>query len=169
MKIVYDDIIYSLQKHGGISVYWSEITRDTDHALRIVYDSAKNNKAYNKAFLGQSVVKSSKLLQIKRFFPQRIKEWKTEPFIFHSSYYRYCSNKNACNIATIHDFTNEIYGKGLLAFIRKIRKKITISRSKGVICISNNTLKDFKRYYPNYHGSVHRHFDRRISVPNEDR
>ena len=30
MKIVYDDIIYSLQKVGGGSVYWTEVTKRCD-------------------------------------------------------------------------------------------------------------------------------------------
>ena len=165
MNIVYDDIIYSLQKCGGGSVYWSEVTQSNTNIkiLRIVYDSAKNNQLYPKALFEQSVVKSSVFLQIKRFLPIKIKKWKNASFIFHSSYYRYSNNKNACNITTIHDFTDEIYGKGILSFIRKFRKKITVAHSKGVICISNNTLKDFKHYYPKYKGFIeviHNGYDR---------
>ncbi len=154
MNVVYDDIVYSLQKHGGISVYWSEITRNTDQALRVVYDSAVNNRVYEKKLMNKSLVKSGRLLQIKRFLPLKIKEYLREPFIFHSSYYRYCCNKNALNVTTIHDFTNELYAKGILAYIRYIRKKVTIAHSKAVICISNNTFDDFKRFFPNYRGLV---------------
>ena len=165
MNIVYDDIIYSLQKCGGGSVYWSEVTQNKtkNEILRIVYDTAKKNKLYAETLLEQSVVKSSAFLQITRFLPIKIKKWKNDSFIFHSSYYRYSNSKNACNIATIHDFTDEIYGKGILSLIRKFRKKRTISHSKGIICISNNTLEDFKYYYPKYKGEVvviHNGYDR---------
>jgi mannosyltransferase len=30
MKLVFDNIIYSLQKWGGISVYWSELLKRMD-------------------------------------------------------------------------------------------------------------------------------------------
>jgi mannosyltransferase len=154
MNVVYDDIIYSLQKCGGGSVYWSEITTcDTFFpSFRIVYDSAIKNHVYNKSLLKDSIVKSSRLLLIKRFISLKINKWKDEPFLFHSSYYRYSRNKNAYNITTIHDFTNEIYGRGILAYIRKIRKRKAVAHSKGVICISKNTLNDFKKFYPNYQG-----------------
>lgn len=153
MNVVYDDIIYSLQKHGGVSVYWSEITRnDIDSVLRIVYDSAKNNQTYDENLIKSSVVKSSRFLMLKRFLPLKVHKWKNDPFVFHSSYYRYCCDKNAYNVTTIHDFTNEIYGKGLFAFVRKLRKRITVARSKGIICVSRNTLNDFNRFFPNYRG-----------------
>ena len=46
MKIIYDDIIYSLQKSGGGSVYWTEVTKRQDEkAIHNVYNNANEPKA----------------------------------------------------------------------------------------------------------------------------
>jgi mannosyltransferase len=78
----------------------------------------------------------------------------TDPFLFHSSYYRYCKNKNAVNITTVHDFIYEIFRHDLKSNMHKIQKKTAIENSKAVICNSENTKKDFFYFYPNYNGVV---------------
>lgn len=149
MKIVYDDIIYSLQVSGGGSVYWSEVTGEAPtSAQHIIYDTAASNIFLNKEILNRSTVLSSCLLSIKRFLAIRLKA--RERFIFHSSYYRFCINSNAVNITTVHDFTDELYTCGLKAFLRVNRKKRAMTHSQGIICISENTKRDFLHFYPNY-------------------
>ena len=76
------------------------------------------------------------------------------PFIFHSSLYRYCKNKNAINITTVHDFTYEYYRKDLKSNLHKIQKKNAVMHSDGVICISENTKKDLLKFYPKYKGKI---------------
>lgn len=151
ISIYYDDIIYSLQKSGGGSVYWTEILKCAPRtAHHILYNSAHENIFYNEDLTPNAIVKSDKKLSVKRFLPVKVP--RDEKFVFHSSYYRYCNNRNAVNITTVHDFTNDLFGKGFLAFLRKMRKRIAVMHSDGVICISENTKQDFLKMYPNFQG-----------------
>lgn len=154
IPIVYDDIIYSLQKSGGGSVYWTEIIkRNKENAVHYVYDSAKNNFFYDEKNLPNLHVWSSFLLAVKRYLNVRFRHVK-EAFIFHSSLYRLCKNKAAINITTVHDFTYEYYRKDLKSNLHKIQKKNAVLHSDGVICISENTKNDLLKFYPKFKGKI---------------
>lgn len=153
MKIIYDDIIYSLQKSGGGSVYWTEVTKRQDEkAIHNVYNNANENFFYNESNFKIINKWSAKFLTIKRYFNLTFSE--KLPFIFHSSLYRYCKNKNAINITTVHDFTYEYYRKDFKSNLHKIQKKNAVMHSDGVICISENTKKDLLKFYPEYKGKI---------------
>lgn len=153
MKIIYDDIIYSLQKSGGGSVYWTEIIKPTmNKALHYVYDNAENNMFYKQLNLKNKKKISSNFLMIKRLINPKfgIKD----SFIFHSSYFRYCRDKKAINITTVHDFTVEKYRHGIHAIVHKLQQRFAVKHSQGVICVSENTRKDFNEFYPWYKGKI---------------
>lgn len=153
MEVFFDDIIFSIQKSGGGSVYWSEILKNSfEKTHHIVYANAKQNIFFGEKYITDKKVYSPSLLSVKRFLPLRIKN--NEPAIFHSSYYRYAKGKRIKNIVTVHDFYDELYGKGIINFFRKQRKKRTVLRSEGVICISNNTKHDFLSIFPSFRGKV---------------
>ncbi|MCQ2374925.1 MAG: glycosyltransferase family 4 protein [Salinivirgaceae bacterium] len=147
MKIIYDDIIYSLQKSGGISAYWNYLENYISVNNRFLYRNCSENIFYHSR--NNSIHKDRNVL-IERYQNVRVEE--PEPFVFHSSYYRYCKNNNAINVTTIHDFTYELFRKDLLSNLHKWQKKNAILHSDGVICISQNTLSDFRKMYPNYNG-----------------
>lgn len=149
--IIYDNIIYSLQKSGGISVYWKILEDLIQINNRLVYKGREKNIFYTKR--KNEIFVNSNLL-FERYKNQKFKEDCIEPFIFHSSYYRYCKNKNAINITTVHDFTYELFRKDLKSNLHKIQKKNAVMHSDGVICISENTKRDLYKYYPNYKGQV---------------
>ncbi len=158
MKIIYDDIIYSLQKSGGGSVYWTEIIKPTlREAEHYVYNTAKENIFYNQIAIANEHRLSSRGLIIKRFINPKygIKI----PYIFHSSYFRYSRDRKAINITTIHDFTIEKFGRNMHSAAHILQQKLAVKHSLGVICVSKNTKKDFEEYYPWYNGKV-------IIIPN---
>ena len=72
----------------------------------------------------------------------------SEPFIFHSSYYRITLQKNAINITTVHDFTYEHFVKGIPKYINYVQKALAIKNSSGIICVSNNTKNDLLHFFP---------------------
>ena len=117
MRIILDNIIFSLQKSGGISIVWQElikgILRNPIFSIYCVEYTVKGNIFRDKIHvpLNRIFHRSSCLLSIKRYFDVKIKD--KEPFIFHSSYYRICSNKKAINVTTVHDFTYEYYYSGI--------------------------------------------------------
>ena len=149
MNTIYDDIIYSLQKSGGISVYWQMLEDFISVDRRLVYNNRTKNIFY-KERENEQVFESKLFFERYRsvFFDREV------PFIFHSSYYRICRNKNAVNITTVHDFTYELFRKDLISALHKIQKKNAVMHSDGIICISENTKRDLYKYYPNYKGKV---------------
>ena len=149
MHIIYDDIIYSLQKSGGISVYWKMLEDGIPVANRLVYDGRTANIFYKQRDNERAY--TSRLL-FERYRNVRLKE--SEPFIFHSSYYRCCKDKGAVNITTVHDFTYERFRSDFKSGLHKIQKKNAVMHSDGVICISENTRQDLHRHYPDYNGKV---------------
>lgn len=146
-KIIYDDIIYSLQKSGGISCYWSKLEEYLTPDERLLYSGCEENIFFN-SFESEAKIRNHKLFErYKNIAIQEIK-----PFIFHSSYYRYCKNKNAINITTVHDFMHEKFRHDIKAYLFSYQKKSAIKHSRGIIFNSNNTKNDFFTYYPQYKG-----------------
>ena len=71
-----------------------------------------------------------------------------EPFIFHSSYYRYCRNPKAINVTTVHDFTYEYFRHGLPRWVHCKQKYMAIRHSEAIVCISENTKHDVMKFLP---------------------
>ena len=153
MKIYFDNIIFSLQKSGGISVYFYEILKRFQKDKRKFYvldsiDIDNKNIFYKKLNISTEKIKEKSIFfnKILRYFDVKIKE--KEKFIFHSTYYRICNSKRAINITTVHDFTYEKYFKGVKKKIHSIQKKRAILKSDLIICISENTKKDLFNFIP---------------------
>lgn len=153
MQVIFDNIIFSLQKSGGGSLYWSELIKNMSSKIFAFLNSAqaKNNYFYPSSNIENFTV-DERPVMVSRYLPVHRKA--TVPFIFHSSYYRYCNSHNAINITTVHDFVYEKYRKDLFSLIHKIQKRSAVMHSSGVICISVNTYKDFKSLYPKYSGEI---------------
>jgi glycosyltransferase involved in cell wall biosynthesis len=154
MKIFLDNIIFSLQKSGGISIVWKEFIQrilksDSIDVKIIEFDNAKKNFFRNHFSIENKKIQKKKsfLLFIKRYFDVNIKT--SEKIIFHSSYYRVPSGNNVINVTTIHDFTYEYFFKGFARKIHSWQKERAIKNSNGIICISENTKRDLLHFYPN--------------------
>lgn len=141
MRTVFDNIIFGLQKAGGISVVWYELPRRVleDNSFNCcVLDYAGSNLFKDSLELRNvEVVNMGGCLPLVRYFPVSIKE--NGPFLFHSSYYRTCIASQAINITTVHDFTYEKYRKGLAVRVHHWQKSAAIKESNAVVCISENT------------------------------
>jgi len=150
MRAVFDNIVFGLQKTGGISVVWYELLRRIleDNSFECcVLDYAGNNLFKDSLELRNvEVVNMGGCLPLVRYFPVCIKD--NEPFLFHSSYYRTCTASRAINITTVHDFTYEKYRNGLAARVHHWQKSAAIRKSDAVVCISENTKRDLLTYLP---------------------
>ena len=152
MKLLLDNIIFSLQKAGGISVVWSEnlkrLANDNDIDFKCL-DYLGNNIFSKSIKLPEDklIIKNPRVsLQIERYLsPDVTIKDKT---IFHSSYYRSLNDPKVHNITTVHDFTYEYYRKGLPKFIHKTQKYKSIYNSKTIICVSENTKLDLLKFCP---------------------
>lgn len=153
MRIIFDSIIYSIQKSGGISVLWTELLQNVRnnknfHCNAIEYRNAEKNIFY-KNFSSNNLkrVINNKDIRIERY--KNPKFGINEKYIFCSSYYRYSKDKNAVNITIVHDFTYEYFRKGIAQKIHSLQKNKAIQNSDGIICISENTKKDVIKFVPN--------------------
>lgn len=152
MKIIYENIIYSLQKAGGISIYWTELTkRLVQKEKETLFFELQNENIFRKN-LDIKVQNESNLdLRFLRYLPF-VKQLPKKS-IFHSSYYRVSLQKNILNITTVHDFTYEYFKSGLAKYIHIWQKSFAIKKSNGIICVSENTKKDLMKFYPMIDGS----------------
>lgn len=149
MKIYYDSMIFSLQKAGGISIYFYEILKRMSKREYIYLSLNKENNIFFKILdLEKNTLKLNKKIPlfILRYLNEKIQT--REEAIFHSSYYRTSNSKNIKNVTTVHDFTYEKYSKGLKKIIHYWQKKNAILNSDGIICVSENTKKDLLHYIP---------------------
>lgn len=149
MKIYIDNIIFSLQRMGGISVVWYELlTRllNSSFQLKIVEGKTlPDNPLRRSITIDQNyIIEKTVSNPFSRYLDVEIEE--KEKFIFHSTYYRLCNNKNAINITTVHDFTYEYYSSGLKKWIHHWQKGRAISKADYVIAISENTKKDILKF-----------------------
>ena len=150
-RIIFDNVIFYWQRSGGISVVWYElISRFLKEGLDVSfidYENSSDNPFRKRleipsySILKQYPVRWMKLL---RYFPVAVKS--DEPFIFHSTYYRLCSNRKAINVVTVHDFTYEYFSKGLSRQVHCQSKHNAIRNADHVICISENTKKDLLKF-----------------------
>lgn len=151
MQIVFDNIIFSLQKSGGISVVWYELlTRlhRLHHLKPLFIDNTKAKNHYHSQiqFNDRNIIGKIHYPSISRYLSVNVAL--NEPFIFHSSYYRYCTNPKAINITTVHDFTYEFFRKGIQKKIHSWQKFKALRHSNYIVCVSKNTQHDLLNLFP---------------------
>lgn len=153
MKVVYDNIIYSLQHSGGISVVWTNLVSrmlKSHHDIEFIeYVGAGDNISRSTISLPEGKVnrRSSFLMGLRRYINPTVQ--KDNRFVFHSSYFRICNKRAAINVTTVHDFTYELFVKNpLKRYVHCRQKHAAIRNSQCVVCISENTKKDLMRFLP---------------------
>ncbi|MBO5445314.1 MAG: glycosyltransferase family 4 protein [Muribaculaceae bacterium] len=150
--IYLDNIIFSLQKAGGISAVWANLIENlisrTQDLRMIEYEDAYGN------FFRQNLNLQPDLIIRKPATGGILREFMSprvvcdSPFIFHSSYFRTCPNPNAINVNTVHDF---IYEQGKMTLKQKIRTGLdyrAIRKSDAIVCVSENTKLDLLKFLP---------------------
>ncbi|MCM1078145.1 MAG: glycosyltransferase family 4 protein [Bacteroidales bacterium] len=155
MKIIYDNIIYALQRCGGISVVWSNlITRclkKGDGNISFLDYEHENISRSDISLPEENIIKKKlHVPSIQRFINPSGRDFRTnEPFIFHSSYYRTLNRPNAINVTTVHDFVYSFYVKNPVSRFLHCRQQYdAIRKSDIVVCISENTKKDLLQLLP---------------------
>ena len=134
VKLHFDDIIYQLQKAGGVSTYWREITS------RVANDPS-------------FTIKRTQGHQWTRYLPIF-----STADVFHSSYYRVNVAPKSKSVVTVHDFLYELgYLKSLGKVINEQQIKLSILSADAIICVSNHTKKDLLSLYPRVGDRAHIH------------
>ncbi len=151
IPIYFDNIIFSLQKAGGISAYWQQLIQ------RILLEPEFNNwfieRSNENIFRNEIEIDPKKIFNNPTKYPVHLQRFinpklSGQKGIFHSSYYRVTSNPKCINITTLHDFTYEDHRKGIVRFVHHKQKEYAIQNSKLIICVSENTKNKLLIAYP---------------------
>lgn len=152
--LILDGIVFSLQKHGGISVYFHELIcylNNNDVSAIILTEKPL---ACNDFVSGNSVsILSRQARLLERYRSCRIPQSTT---VFHSSYYRLPYLKDIPTVVTVYDFVYERYLNGPRRWLHSAQKNLSIRSAQSVICISEATRQDLLEYIGEIPGqSVH--------------
>ena len=132
MQVVFDNIIYTLQRYGGISVVWNELLSRAraDRDLQVTeLDYTERTPRFMERY--------------------RIPDYKAEtPAVFHSSYFRVLPQPGVFNVTTVHDLTYHFYRHGLAKAVHVWEERRALQHSEAIICVSENTKRDLLRCYP---------------------
>lgn len=133
MNVIFDNIIFNLQRYGGITVVWNELLS----RARVDKDMQITELDYLQSLT-------------PRFMERyRIPDYKAEePSIFHSSYFRVLPQPSVHNVTTVHDLTYHFYRHGLAKAVHLWEEERALRNSEAVICVSENTKRDLLHFYP---------------------
>lgn len=155
MRIILDNIIFSLQKAGGISGAWAILVRellgrpDLDIMFLEREDASRNLFRAGLHIPASRIITPKRLpLLADRYMPVRLGG--DAPFIFHSSYYRTCASPLARNVVTLHDFIYEEAGTHPLP-ARKVhswQKNRALRHAAAVIAVSDTTRRKLYDRFP---------------------
>lgn len=150
MKIVFDNIIFSKVNNGGVSNYWFELIKYINKnnfdikyiENQIFFDNFHRKKLFLK---DESLINFPKSL----FYNIKPIKYKTgDKILYHSSYYRGLSDSNnVTEVTTVHDFVHSYFSNLIKRKAHNFLKFNAINRSQGIICVSNNTYNDLKKFY----------------------
>jgi glycosyltransferase involved in cell wall biosynthesis len=176
MNIYIDNIIFSLQKAGGISVFFSECINGlsaTGNNITLINQKENSNIFYKdiKQDALNVILENNIPSSIARYL--NVKQKFNSPSILHSSYYRISKSKNVVNVLSVYDFNYERNLCGQLPkLIHSTQKRHAIKNSDVIICISESTKSDLIKFYPFVNEKiikvVYLACDSRFSVSRED-
>jgi mannosyltransferase len=154
MNVILDNIIFSLQKSGGISSYWSELCKRIIADANFSYSFYEYKKAFQNIFRKQLQIPQDKFIKIRNF-PIGIERYASLESniggVFHSSYYRNInSTQKIKKVVTIHDFIYEKFVSGIKKKVHIWQKLKAIAHADVILCVSENTKKDLCEIYPQY-------------------
>ena len=151
MNLCLDNIIFSLQRAGGISVYWSELwsrlLRDSQSAIAIECQGVSQNIFWETLDISaQQTRADTRPCRIARYLHAPVLPGCDE--LMHSSYYRKPSSARVPHVQSCYDFTYERFWRGPARWVHSWQKRQAVSSANGVICISESTRRDLFYYCP---------------------
>lgn len=145
MTLLLDGIVFSLQPHGGISVYFHELIkrlrRDAVPTL-LTLDGTLRQAAPPGGSAVETLVRPARLLE--RYRNCRVPPG-TSPAVFHSTYYRRPSQATP-SLVTVHDFTYERFARGPRRWTHSAQKLAAIRAADAVMCVSQATMDDLMEF-----------------------
>jgi mannosyltransferase len=151
-SLALDGIVFSLQRHGGISVYFRQLMS------RLSRDGIDTDLTWHEPALQDRPVESQSL----RVHPQpqrRFERYRrcltpAKAAVFHSTYYRKPVVKGLPTVVTVHDFAYERCNSGPRLWVHSAQKNAAIRAAQTVICISEATRQDLLEFVGEVPGQV---------------
>jgi mannosyltransferase len=140
MSLQIDGIVFSLQRYGGISVYFRELIgclQRQQAAFTLSLETPTLQDPYTQT--GQCHHRPARAIE-------RVRKCRLVPgaTVFHSSYYRRPAERDVASVVTVYDFIHERYRSGLSARVFMQQKRSAIRSAQSVICISQATFDDLQ-------------------------
>lgn len=151
ISLVADNIIFSLQRAGGISMLWSELLKRlaVDPGIDLKMTGGKGRNIFSQEPPDDRELYLDDRTNHYPILARRLVNPSVKATgIFHSSYYRTATYPGLKNVTTVHDFVFEYYRKGLYRTVHHWQKSRAIRRSEKIICVSEHTRSDLFRFYP---------------------
>lgn len=157
MKIAFDHTIFLIQKYGGISRYFNELSNNLNdnyqakifspiHLNKMIND---NNKIFCLKEINSIPNFSTKIINYLNFLINDFMFFKWKPNIIHKTYfntynYKYKKAKKVINVWDLsHEIFHDLYKKNT----DWRPKKKALEDIDHVICSSKNTQKELIKYY----------------------
>ena len=138
INVLHDNVIFNLQKYGGVSRYFSEIIK------RIAeYDDVSVDVFKGLSILPQRFFRLHKMLLDHKLLSRKYN-------IYHPTYYSSLvkKRKNIKTIVTVYDMIHELYSSRFKVLDSGIDiKKKSILNADHIICISMTTKRDLMELY----------------------
>ena len=143
MKVHLDGIVFSLQRHGGITVYFRELLQRTDKAdvqFVLSLETPLAQPEPPSAGTGGAVVAQPARLAERYRRCRALATTKAD--LFHSTYYRLPAQRQLATVVTVHDFAYERCTRGPRSWLHSAQKRAAIRHAQAIICISQTTRDD---------------------------
>ncbi|WP_140937674.1 glycosyltransferase family 4 protein [Sphingobacterium lumbrici] len=157
MKIYYDHQVFTMQKFGGVSKYFSNLIEHLPPDYNGIMAPCYSDNIYLKEIALSNIQHFNfpKNFRIKRrlyYFLNNITHRQflkqNDYDIYHPTYYQ-VANTSKPVVITLHDLIHEKFPQLFAAYDRSAQlKKQAIQRADHIICVSENTKKDLLELYP---------------------
>ena len=137
--IIFDGVIFSLQRMGGISVLFKEVIRRMPSgSCRVV-----GFREMPPPGLGPAEYEARSARRLERY---RRADFGGEGGVFHSTYYRLPARNGPKVVTTVYDFVYERYATWPRRIVHSAQKRQAVAKSDRIICISENTRRDLLEF-----------------------
>jgi glycosyltransferase involved in cell wall biosynthesis len=176
MRIAFDHQIFFWQSYGGISRYITKLANSLlgmEQQVGVFAPLHRNNylselpkRVVNGRHINSYPPKSKMLFFQYNQLRSRFQIAKWQPDLVHETYYSKTSSSSNSypTVITVHDMIHELFPEEFSRYDNTADiKRIAISRSDHIICVSENTKLDLMRLYgtsSNKLSVVHLGFDK---------
>ena len=142
--ITIDGIVFSLQGHGGISVYFHTLL---DYLKRQRVPATLTMETPARQAVGEGGEGMSVIRRRARWL-ERYRTCRVPPAtsVFHSSYYRRPDGGGFPTVVTVHDFIYERFSSGPRRWVHGTQKAAAIQAAQAIVCVSESTRQDLLEF-----------------------